>query len=504
MRDDLQLADHSTRPIMMNLSHTNTTLPNGRVLLTGATGYIGGRLLSRLEEQGYTVRCLARRPEFLLARVKEGTQVVHGDILDIRSLENVLQGVHTAYFLVHALSETKGFEETERFGAQNFATAAKQVGVRRIIYLGGLAQGQKLSPHLASRREVGRILRASGVTTIEFRAGIIIGSGSLSFEMIRSLVDHLPVMVTPRWTRTLTQPIAIDDVIDYLLAILDIDINESTVFEIGSSDRIAYMDLMKEYARQRGLKRVMIPVPVLTPTLSSLWLGLVTPIYARVGRKLIEGVRNETVIHDDKALRIFSIHPLGYREAIQRALTNEDHEFAQTRWSDAVSSRGVTKTKAGVHIGSRFVDSRSCRVSCSPQQAFVPIERIGGKTGWYYGNWLWKIRGFLDLAVGGIGMRRGRPHPDNLKPGDTVDFWRVEACEPNRLLRLTAEMRLPGRAWLQFDIEGDDSGTVIRQTALFDPKGLAGILYWYALFPLHKVIFAGMLRRLVQVAESQV
>lgn len=488
----------------MNSLHTNTNLPNGRILLTGATGYVGGRLLSRLEEYGHDVRCLARRPEFLLPRVKEGTQVARGDIFDIQSLENAFAGIHTAYYLVHALSTTKHFEEAECLGAQNFAKAAKQIGVRRIIYLGGLAQGQKLSPHLASRIEVGRILRDSGVTTVEFRAGIIIGSGSLSFEMIRSLVDHLPVMVTPRWTRTLTQPIAIGNVIDYLQAALKTDVQESTVFEIGSSDRISYMDLMKEYARQRELERVMIPVPLLTPTLSSLWLGLVTPIYARVGRKLVEGVRNETVIRDDKALRVFPIRPLGYREAIQQALANEDHEFAQTRWSDAVSSHSATKTKAGVRLGSRMVDSRSCRVSCSPQQAFIPIQRIGGKTGWYYGNWLWRIRGFLDLAVGGIGMRRGRPHPDDLKPGDTVDSWRVEAYEPNRLLRLSAEMRLPGRAWLQFDIEEDKSGTVIRQTAIFDPSGLTGILYWYALFPLHKAVFTGMLRSIVQAAETQI
>jgi len=488
----------------MNLLHTNANLPTGQILLTGATGYVGGRLLPRLEVHGYNVRCLARRPEFLLPRVEEGTQVARGDIFDFQSLEKALAGVHTAYYLVHALSATKRFEEAERLGAQNFAKAAKQAGVRRIVYLGGLAQGQELSPHLASRMEVGRILRESGVTTVEFRAGIIIGSGSLSFEMIRSLVDHLPVMVTPRWTRTLTQPIAIDDIIDYLLAALDIDIKESTVIEIGSSDRISYMDLMKEYARQKGLRRVMIPVPVLTPTLSSLWLGLVTPIYARVGRKLVESVRNETVIHDDKALRLFPIRPLGYRKAIQQALANEDHEFAQTRWSDAVSSRSATKTKAGVRLGSRFVDSRSCRVSCSPQQAFIPIDRIGGKTGWYHSNWLWKIRGYLDLAVGGIGMRRGRPHPDNLKLGDTVDFWRVEAYEPNRLLRLSAEMRLPGRAWLQFDIEEDEPGTVIRQTAIFDPSGLAGILYWYALFPLHKAVFAGTLRGIVQAAETQI
>jgi len=260
---------------------------------------------------------------------------------------------------------------------------------------------------------------------------------------------------------------------------------------------------MLEYARQRGLRRLMVPVPVLSPRLSSLWLGLVTPVYARVGRKLIGGITHETVVEDDLALRLFGIRPRGFREAIARALANEDREIAQTRWSDALSSRGSARTWGGVKFGSRLVDSRSAPVPYPPSEAFKPIRRIGGETGWYYANWLWRLRGFLDLLVGGAGMRRGRRDPERLAPGDTVDFWRVEAIEPDRLLRLSAEMKLPGRAWLQFEVEGDESGATIRQTSIFDPIGLIGLLYWYLLYPLHARVFAGMLRGIVRESERQ-
>jgi uncharacterized protein YbjT (DUF2867 family) len=473
------------------------------LLLTGATGYIGGRLLKALETRQHRLRCLARRPEFLRPRVAESTDVVKGDLLDPTSLGAAMEGVDSAYYLVHSMGSTGAFEEEDRRAAKSFADAAREAGVRRIIYLGGLGSGDKLSRHLASRQEVGRILRDSGVSTIEFRASIIIGSGSLSFEMIRALVDRLPVMITPRWVRILAQPIAIEDVIDYLIAALDIEVDDSAVFEIGGADRVSYADIMLEYARQRGLRRLMVPVPVLTPRLSSLWLGLVTPVYARVGRKLIDSTTHETVVEDDLALRLFDIRPRGIREAIERALSNEDREVAQTRWPDALSSRGPTSTWGGVKFGSRFVDSRVARVPHPPSQAFGPVRRIGGETGWYSANWLWRLRGFLDLLVGGAGMRRGRPDPERLSVGDTVDFWRVEAIEPDRLLRLSAEMKLPGRAWLQFEVEGDESGSTIRQTSIFDPVGLTGLLYWYLLYPLHARVFAGMLRGIVRAAERQ-
>ena len=473
------------------------------ILLTGATGYVGGRLLKALEVRGHRLRCLARHPEFLLPRVGSSTEVVKGDLLAPTSLAPALAGVDSAYYLVHSMGSTGAFEEEDRRAAKSFADAAREAGVRRIIYLGGLGKGEKLSRHLASRQEVGRILWNSGVPTIEFRASIILGSGSVSFEMIRALVDRLPVMITPRWVRISAQPIAIEDVIAYLTAALYVEVDGSAVFEIGGTDRVSYGDIMLEYARQRGLRRLMIPVPVLSPRLSSLWLGLVTPVYARVGRKLIDSMTHETVVEDDLALRLFDVRPRGIRAAIERALRNEDREIAQTRWSDALSSRGPARTWGGVKFGSRLVDSRSAPVPCPPSEAFKPIRRIGGETGWYSADWLWRLRGFLDLLVGGAGMRRGRRDPERLAPGDTVDFWRVEAIEPDRLLRLSAEMKLPGRAWLQFEVEGDESGSTIRQTSIFDPVGLMGLLYWYLLYPLHSRVFAGMLHGIVRAAERK-
>jgi uncharacterized protein YbjT (DUF2867 family) len=473
------------------------------VLLTGATGYVGGRLLPELERAGHRVRCLARRPEYLQARAASGTEIVAGDVLDPTTLREALRGIEVAYYLVHSMGSAGGFEEEDRRGARHFAEAALEAGVRRIVYLGGLGGSDELSAHLKSRHEVGRILRESGVDTVEFRASVIIGSGSLSFAMARALVDKLPVMVTPRWVRVLSQPISIEDVLAYLVAAAETEIGESRVFEIGGADRVSYLGIMEEYARQRGLRRWILPVPFLSLQLSSLWLGLVTPVYARVGRKLIESARNETVVRDDAALRAFSIRPRGIRESIERALINEDQRLARTRWSDALSAHGRPRTWGGVDFGSRLVESRAERVPVSPERAFRPIRRIGGETGWYYGNFLWKLRGFLDLMVGGAGLRRGRRDPDLLAPGDTVDFWRVEAYEPDRLLRLSAEMRVPGRAWLQFEVRQDpDSpqGSAIHQTAIFDPVGLSGRLYWYALYPLHAVIFSRMLQAIAREA----
>ncbi len=481
-----------------------STPPDERlILLTGATGYVGGRLLKTLDTRGHRLRCLARRPDFLRPRVGGSTEVVKGDLLDPTSLGPAMAGVDSAYYLVHSMGSTGGFEEEDRRAAKIFARAAREAGVRRIIYLGGLGRGGKLSRHLASRQEVGRILRDSGVPTIEFRASIIIGSGSVSFEMIRALVDRLPVMITPRWVRISAQPIAIEDVIAYLMAALDLEVDGSAIFEIGGADRVSYGDIMLEYAHQRGLRRLMIPVPILSPWLSSLWLGLVTPVYARVGRKLIDSITHETVVEDDLALRLFDIRPRGIREAIERALRNEDQEIAETRWSDALSSAGQARAWGGVRLGSRLVDSRVASVPHPPPQAFRPIRRIGGETGWYYANWLWRLRGFMDLLVGGAGMRRGRRNPEWALLGDTVDFWRVEVFEPDRLLRLSAEMKLPGRAWLQFEVEGDESGSTIRQTSIFDPSGLMGLLYWYLLYPLHSRVFAGMLRGIVRAAGRQ-
>ena len=471
------------------------------ILLTGATGYIGGRLLKALEEQGSRICCLARQPEFLRGRVSLGTEVVAGDVLDSASLDEAMRGVDTAYYLVHSMQRGSDFSEKDRQAAQNFGAAARAAGVRRIIYVGGLGDDrQELSAHLRSRHEVGDVLRASGVPVLEFRASIIIGSGSLSFELIRALVERLPAMIMPRWVNVIAQPIAITDILAYLVAGLDIPLDGNRTFEIGGTDRVSYGDIMREYARQRGLKRLMIPVPVLTPKLSSLWLGLVTPLYARVGRILVDSMRHETVVRDRAALEIFPIRPGGIREAIAAALRNEDHEFAQTRWSDSLSTANPKRDWGGVRFGNRIVDTRRVTVVAPPEAAFAAIERIGGATGWYFGNALWQLRGGLDLLVGGVGMRRGRRDARRLLPGDVVDCWRVEFIEPPQLLRLTAEMKLPGRAWLEFEVQPIQGGVTLRQTAIFDPVGLWGLAYWYALFPLHELVFRGMIRNLGRAA----
>jgi uncharacterized protein YbjT (DUF2867 family) len=474
------------------------------VLLTGASGYIGSRLLKALEAALLPVRCLARHPEFLLPRVSSSTEVVQADCLDRSSLASALEDVDTAYYLVHSMGSSGQFEEEDRRAARNFADASREQGVRRIIYLGGLGnRDQALSAHLRSRYEVADILKESGVPTIEFRASIVIGSGSLSFEMIRALVQRLPVMICPQWVEVKAQPIAIEDVVAYLMAALELPVKQSVAFEIGGPDQVSYGEIMQEYARQCGLRRWMIPVPVLTPRLSSLWLGLVTPIYARVGRKLIESMRNPTLVRDRSALATFGIQPMGLKEAIERALHNENRQFAMTSWSDALSSGGKTPSWGGVQFGTRLVDSRTMEVSVPPALAFAPIQRIGGSNGWYFASFLWHVRGFIDLLCGGVGLRRGRRDPHTLAAGDALDFWRVQSFEPNRRLNLVAEMKVPGRAWLQFEVEPTSRGSRIRQTAIFDPAGLAGLFYWYTLYPIHCCIFNGMLHQIAAIAERE-
>lgn len=475
-----------------------------RILLTGGTGYVGGRLISLLERRGEALRLLARRPDYLRSRVAENHEVVQGDVMDRESFEKGLEGIEVAYYLVHSMGHGGDFEQQDRQAARNFAKAAREKGVGRIIYLGGLGDsGQDLSKHLRSRQEVGEILRESGAEVIELRASIIIGSGSLSFELIRSLVQKLPVMICPRWVATKAQPISIEDILDYLVAALDLDTaGESRVYEIGGPDQVSYGEIMREYANQRNLWRLMISVPLLSPRLSSLWLGLVTPIYARIGRKLVESLRNPTVVTDNRALVDFDIEPMGLSTAIQRAIANEDREAAQTRWQDAVSSARRPSRYGGERFGSRLVDSRATFVEVAPEAAFAPIQRIGGRTGWYYGNVLWRVRGILDLLVGGVGFRRYRRDPEQLAVGDSLDFWRVEEVDPPRKLRLRAEMRLPGRAWLEFEVAPEDGGSRITQTAIFDPVGLFGLAYWYGIYFLHQMVFAGMLRGIAEAARK--
>jgi len=470
------------------------TPPEAPILLTGATGYVGGRLLAALEASGRNVRCVVRCPENLRGRVAATTEVVRGDVLEPASLPAALASVKTAIYLVHAMGSSGSFVDEDRRAAESFGRAARAAGVERIVYLGGLGDHDApLSEHLQSRHEVGDVLRESGVPVIELRASIVIGSGSLSFEMIRALVERLPVMITPRWVAMPAQPIAIADLLQYLLAAIEMSPAGNPVFEIGGADRVSYGDMMHEYARQRGLRRLMIRVPVLTPRLSSLWLGLVTPLYARVGRKLVDSICYATVVHDDAARRAFAIVPMGHREAIAAALRSEDQVLAATRWSDALSSSGPTRDWGGTRFGSRLVDSRVAHVPVTPHAAFTPIRRLGGGRGWLYAQWLWKIRGWLDLLAGGVGLRRGRRDPESLRVGDALDFWRVEIFEPDRRLRLYAEMKLPGRAWLEFEVTGDATGSTIRQTAEFDPVGLWGLAYWYGIYPLHQLVFAGML-----------
>jgi uncharacterized protein YbjT (DUF2867 family) len=473
------------------------------ILLTGATGYVGSRLLKVLEGQNRKIRCMVRHPEYLKMHVGAQTEVVAGDVFNKQSLLEALQGVDVAYYLIHSMGSKHDFEKLDREGAKNFAEAAREVGVKRIIYLGGLGDSSdKLSSHLHSRQEVGEVLCSCGAQVIELRASIVLGSGSLSFEMIRALVERLPVMITPRWVSVVAQPIAISDLLKYLVAACDVKIENSRIFEIGGTDQLTYGDLMEEYARQRNLKRLTIPVPFLTPKLSSLWLGLVTPLYARVGRKLIDSIRHPTIVQDDSACQVFDIKPKSVKEAIAEALRNEDKKFAQSRWSDSLSSAGSEKKWGGKRFGNRLIDRREIMVDHSPEDIFKVIQSIGGDTGWFYANWLWRLRGFIDLLFGGVGIRRGRRHPTQLAVGDAVDWWRVEAIEPDRLLNFKAEMKLPGRAWLEFKITPEGEKSMLSQAAIFDPAGLMGLIYWYSVYPLNGLVFNGMLKNIAKTIQQ--
>ncbi|MGQ0734334.1 MAG: SDR family oxidoreductase [Acidobacteriota bacterium] len=448
------------------------------VLLTGATGYIGGHLLRRFEEDGHPVRCLVRDATRLLS-IGPDTRVVEGDVFDEASLGPALAGVETAYYLVHSMAGTADFADADRRAADTFGRAAARAGLRRIIYLGGLTGAtEALSSHLQSRAETGEVLRTSGVPVIEFRASVVIGAGSLAFEMIQALVERLPVMICPRWVDTPTQPIAIDDVLSYLRAALDLPDGTAGIFEIGGPDVVSYGGMMREYGRQRELRRWLVKVPVLTPHLSGLWLALVTPAQARVGRALVDGLRNATIVRSTAAREMFTVEPMPFREAFARAIA----DGTRTRRKD---------------------DTRTTDVAVPPSRAFAPIRRIGGTSGWYFANLLWRLRDLADRCLGGVGMGHGRRHADTCTVGDTIDGWTVEAYEPDRLLRLAANMKLPGRGWLEFEVTPLDGGrrSRIRQSATFDPRGVLGRVYWYGVAPIHHMIFRGMLARIVRLAE---
>lgn len=477
-----------------------------RVLVTGATGYIGGRLVPRLLEAGHSVRCLARDPERLEGRAwRSRVEVAAGDCLRADTLHAAMSGVDVAFYLVHSMAGGRDFEQRDVLAARNFAAAAKTASVARILYVGGLGDpATDLSEHLRSRQETGSVLRETGVPVTEFRAAVIVGSGSLSFEIIRYLTERLPIMICPRWLYTRAQPIAIRNVLDYLVTALDTPESTGQIIEIGGADVMTYGDMLRGYARARGLKRWLVPVPVLTPRLSSYWLHLVTPVPATIARPLIQGLRNDVVVRSDTAQCLFpQIQPLDYATAVRLALANLDSGRVETAWSDAVaSSQGDTlpvslSTQEGI-----IRERRQLKVRAGAEAVYCAFTRLGGATGWLCMDWAWRVRGFLDRLAGGVGLRRGRRDPQEVRVGDALDFWRVEAVEPGRLLRLRAEMKVPGRAWLEFCVEPTDAAnSLLSQTAFFAPRGLTGLLYWYLLYPIHAIIFSGLAKNLARRAE---
>jgi uncharacterized protein YbjT (DUF2867 family)/uncharacterized protein YndB with AHSA1/START domain len=474
-------------------------------MVTGATGYIGGRLVPRLLAAGNRVRCLARDPARLQGRPwQDEVEIAAGDVLEAEGLARAMEGVDVAYYLIHSMGGGADFHQRDLRAARNFAAAARAAGVKRIIYLGGLAQDSPaLSEHLRSRQQTGEALRGAGVPVTEFRAGVIVGSGSISFEMIRYLTERVPIMICPRWVYTRTQPIGIREVLEYLTAAPEVPESSGRVIEIGGSQVITYGQMMQVYAEVRGLRRWMLPVPFLTPRLSSYWVNLVTPIPAAIARPLIEGLRNENIVRDPAAARLFpGIHPVSYRTSVERALAVLQARDIETSWSDALSTTqgDVPPVVLTTHEG-MITEQRQRVVSAPPSAVYRIFTGLGGKRGWLCMNWAWRARGVMDRMIGGVGMRRGRRDPDKLRAGDALDFWRVEAVEPGRLLRLRAEMKVPGKAWLQFQVTARDDGkSLLSQTAFFAPKGLMGWLYWYALYPLHGLIFSGLIDRIARRA----
>jgi uncharacterized protein YbjT (DUF2867 family) len=480
-----------------------------RIAVTGATGYIGGRLVPQLLEAGHEVVCLVRSTAKLSDRPWiDNVEVREADVATPYGLDRGLDGCDLAYYLIHSMGSGPGFEDTDRAAAKLFARAAAEAGLQRVIYLGGLGEDdEELSPHLSSRHEVGVALASSGVPITELRAAVIIGSGSVSFEMLRYLTQVLPAMTTPTWVRTLCQPIAIRNVLEYLIAAIEDDAGTGhTVYEIAGPDRLTYEDMMQTYAAVAGLpKRLIVPVPMLSPGLSSLWIGLVTPLPVNIARPLVDSLRHEVVAHDATALARFDIEPIGFRESVELAASTTDNLRAPTRWSDAETSSPARPMAADPEWsgGTLFEDRRTVSIAASPEDAYSAFSRVGGNFGYYGFNWAWEVRGLIDTLVGGVGLRRGRRHPTDIRSGDAIDFWRVVAVEPGRTLELSAEMKLPGQAWLTWSTEQHSDVTVISQEAFFQPKGLIGRLYWYALLPFHGPLFGIMLRNIARAAESR-
>jgi uncharacterized protein YbjT (DUF2867 family) len=473
------------------------------ILVVGASGYIGGRLVPLLRARGHDLVLMSRDARPLAARFPDA-RVVGADLLDPASLAPALDGVDVAYYLAHSMGAgERGFAERDRQAARSFAQAAERAGVSRIVYLGGLGEDSAdLSHHLASRHETGAELAAHGVPVTEFRAAVIIGSGSASFEILRHLTERLPIMITPRWVGTRCQPIGIRDVLDYLASALDHP-EVSGIVEIGGPDILSYGDMMRTYARLRGLRRLMIPVPVLTPRLSSYWVNLVSPVPAGIARPLIEGLRNEVVVRDSGPAAVFGLAPLPFVDALQHAIDRTDQHDVESTWFDALAAPDKASLSSMTSTEGMIVERRQRAISASPERVFSEVERMGGRAGWPHANLLWRVRGLVDRAVGGVGMRLGRRDPDHLRVGDALDFWRVEEVRRPTLLRLRAEMKVPGRAWVQYEVTSTEGGSRLVQTAFFEPKGLPGLAYWYVLYPVHGLIFRGTVRALAERAVHQ-
>lgn len=475
-----------------------------RVLVTGATGYIGGRFVPRLLEAGHEVRCLARTPAKLsLHPWRNRVEVFEGDVLDPASLKEAASGCDVGVYLVHSMATGKDFARLDRIAATNFRLAADEAGFRRVVYLGGLGSDDAdHSPHLSSRHEVGRVLAAGATPVTEVRAAVIIGSGSLSFEMLRSLTEVLPVMTTPRWVRTRCQPIAVRDVLEILSEAIADTSSTSRILEAGGPDVLSYEQMMQIYAEEAGLRRrLLIPVPLLTPRLSSLWIGLVTPLPPKVARPLVESLRSEVVVTPERAAVI--ANPTPYRLAVRRALSRLPGGVI-TRWSDADSQPAAPSPADPAWSGGTvFMDRQVMPTEAAPDHVFWAFSRIGGQVGYYGLDWAWRIRGLLDRLVGGVGLRRGRRHPTEVRTGEAIDFWRVEDIVPGRSLRLRAEMRLPGDAWLEWEVRDTEFGSDLIQTAWFRPRGLAGRIYWYSFLIPHRIVFPRMAHRIAAAAEER-
>lgn len=481
-------------------------------LVTGATGYVGGRLVPELLAAGYRVRVMARSPSKLEGRPwRDDVEVATADADDPAQLAAAMRDVDVAYYLLHSIGTGKGFAAAERAVAESFGSAARAAGVSRIVYLGGFeASGEELSEHLASRAEVGRVLLASGVPTVVLRAGIVIGSGSASFEMLRYLTERLPVMVTPRWVDTRIQPIAVRDVLRYLVRCASLPPDVNRAFDIGGPDVLTYREMMRRFAQVAGLgRRRIIRVPVLTPGLSSHWVNLVTPVPNNIARPLVESLRNTAVARDHDIAAHIPDPPeglIGYERSVELALTKVQSLDVPTSWSSAATAGAPSEPLpsdpdwAG---GSLYVDERHRDVAATPASLWRIVEGIGGRRGWYSFRVGWSVRGWIDRLSGGPGLVRGRRDPDHLLPGDSLDWWRVEEVDEGALLRLRAEMRLPGLAWLELQVEPGETPdrAVLRQRALFHPRGIAGHAYWWAVWPFHGLVFSSMQRNIARAAE---